>query len=415
MDVVIIGAGTAGALFAQELRKLDKRANITLIEQSKEFDYSLCSLPYFAGSEIKKECLFNKTDFGFINAKLINSIAIKIDAQKKTINCVGNNVKYDKLVFALGSKPNIPKIKGIENCQFFYSLKDAEILASKLKGKKKRIAIIGAGFIGCELAQSLAKKKHNITLIERNEGILDKCLSRQFSEIILSELGNLGVRIISSASIVEIKKSKVVLPSEEVLADIIIACMGSHPNIDLAKNSGIKTNNGIIVNNFLQTSNKDIYAIGDCAEYDKSVVCGLASTAKAMAKCLANNLSGKKERFSHIVSSISKVGKIFFGSAGKMSENYGIHKSSISKDCFGTDWVGVKIYSDKKGIIVGCEAIGTINIYPLINMLSLAIKNKLSLESLASMDNCYNPSISPIFEHSSIAALSVLKKIKSVK
>ncbi len=415
MDVAIIGAGTAGALFAQELRKLDKESNITIIEQLKEFDYSPCSLPYFVGGEIKKECLFNKTDLGLINAKLITSIVTNIDAKKKTIEYLGNNIKYDKLVLALGSKPNIPKIKGIENCQFFYSLKDAETLASKLKGKKKSIAIIGAGFIGCELAQSLAKKNHNITIIERKEGILDKCLSKQFSEIILSEFGNLGVRIISSASIIEIKKSKVVLPSEEVLADIIIACTGSHPNIDLAKNSGIKTNKGIIVSNLLQTSDKDIYAIGDCAEYDKNVVCGLASTSKAMAKCLANNFSGKKERFSHIVSSISRVGKIFFGSAGKMSENYGIHSSSISKNCFGNDWVGVKIYSDKKGIIVGCEAIGTINIYQLINMLSLAIKNRLSLESLASMDNCYNPSISPLFEHSSIAALSALKKIKSVK
>lgn len=415
MNIVIIGAGTAGALFAQEIRKLDKESNITIIEQSKEFDYSPCSLPYFAGGEIKKECIFNNTDFGFINAKLINSKATKIDASKKTIECLGNNIKYDKLVLALGSKPNIPKINGIENCQFFYSLKDAESLTGKLKGKKKSIAILGAGFIGCELAQSLAKKKHKITLIERNENILSNCLSSQFSDIILSEFGSLGVRIISSASIVEIKKSKVILPSEEVPADIIISCLGSHPNIELAKNAGIKTNKGIIVNNFLQSSNSDIYAIGDCAEYDKDAVCGLASTAKAMAKCAANNISGKKDGFSHIVSSVSKVGKIFFGSAGNASEYYGLHKSGISNDCFGNDWVGVKIYADKKCAIVGCEAIGTINIYPLINMLSWAIKNKMGLESLASMDNCYNPSISPLFEQSSIAALSCLKKIKSIK
>ncbi|MDD2678955.1 MAG: FAD-dependent oxidoreductase [Candidatus Nanoarchaeia archaeon] len=424
MNIVILGAGTSGTLFAQELRKIDKSSKIILIEESKEFNYSPCSLPYYLSNEISYECLFNEADLKFSNIELINPAkAVKIDSHSKKAvyekDGETHSINYDKLILALGAKHFIPKIEGLKNPLTFSSINDAKMLKEKIKGKKAKIAIIGAGYIGCELSDSLSKSGHQVFLIDRAENILNYSISPQFSIILKEELEKNGARVIMNAQIKSAHSNEIMLSHEKISCDLIVVCAGTAPNIDLAKQAGIKTNKGIIVDDYLQTSEKDIYAIGDCAEFqdffNEPRVCGLASTAHKMAKALANNMQSSEEAFASVNSGISKIGNLVFGSAGKKrgeKDFSAAYKSSILKECISKDWIMVKIIANSESEIIGCEAISTANISSSINLLSLAIKKRLKLKDLIGMNNCYNPMLSRLFDPISVACHACLKKMQ---
>jgi NADH oxidase (H2O2-forming) len=427
MNIIIIGAGTSARLFAQELRKKDKESKITLIEKSIENNYSICSLPYYLSGQISLNCLFNEDNLKFNNINLIcPALVISIDKKNKKINYIKKNknesINYDKLIITTGSKPFIPNIKGIDKIDYltFYSLTDTKKLKKIISKKKLNITIIGAGYIGVELSDALIKLGQKVTLIEKSENILAQSIDSDFSKIIENELIKKGVVILTNTKINEVVKGKIILTNNEIKNDLLILCTGSKPNIELAKKSKLKINKGIIVNKYLQTSDSNIYALGDCTEYidffNERIVCGLASTAQKMAKLLANNFNGKKKELSVLNASISKVSDLIFGLVGQkeskknVSSNY---KTNLLKKCFNKkNNIFIKIIANNKGIIVGCQLIGITGIAPRINLISLAIKNKIHLKELINMDNCYNPSISPLFEPISIACEVCLKKIK---
>lgn len=428
MNVVIIGAGTAGMLFAQDLRKKDKDSKITIIEQSEKFNYSPCSLPYYISNEINYDCLFNESDLNFSNIEIINPAkAINILKNDKKIEYEKrgekNSINYDKLILALGSKPFIPKIEGFNEYLTFNSINDAKTLKEKIKGKKNlKIAIIGAGYIGCELADALLKAGQKPTIFEKNDNILSQSLSPNFSNIIKEELEGRGAKIICNAGIKKIIGKKIILEDEEIIFDELICCAGITPNIELAKNSGIKTDKGIIIDEYLNASENGIYAIGDCCQindfFNESKVFGLASSAQKMAKILANNiLDEKKEACILISSSISKIGEYEFGSAGKIDSKDSISATisyQLSKECFKkNDLIKAKIIANNKSEIIGAQIISKRDAAPMIDLISLAIKNKIRLNEMEKMDTCYNPKIAPIFNPIILACEACEKKIKN--
>ncbi|MFW6286069.1 MAG: FAD-dependent oxidoreductase [Nanoarchaeota archaeon] len=434
--VVIIGGGTAGTTCAFELRKLNKDIEIIILEESQYTQYSPCALPYVLSGEIKtfdNIFIFKKEDYTSNNIILnLNSKVIEIDKINKHIIYNKDNKKqkisYDKLIISTGSYTVIPKIKGIENSNYFLlkDIKDAKEIANNIKPKSKSV-IIGAGLIGIELAISLSKKGEKVDLVESQENILSSIFDNDMSNKLQENIQNNNLKIHTNAIIKEIKKDKILLSDMEIKFDKLFLCTGVKSENKLAKKTKLDTNNGIIVNEYMQTSNKDIFACGDCVESiefntkDK-IISALGTTAVRQAKIIAQNIIKKKNKFPAVMNNIvTKIDNIFIAIVGittkKANErniqhvcatytgNVRAHYYSLKEK------ISIKLICNNKGIIIGGQIIGHNEVVGRINLIALAIQKKCHIKELIELETCYNPASSPIFDPISITAQICYKKL----
>jgi len=436
MKVVIIGGGSAGTNCAFELRKLDKESEITIIEKSKNLSYSPCALPYVLSKEIgdfSDIFIFKKTDYEESKIDIVlNSSVKKIDRKKKTLSYETEGrektIPYDKLVISTGSRCFIPPIRGIEKADFL-SLKtidDAKGISERIKKGSKSI-IIGAGSIGCELALAVSDNGGKAILIEVKEHILPKILDRDMSERVKMHLKERGISIHENEKIEEVFRNKVKISSEELDFDSLFMCAGIIPETGLAEECGLKTNSGIAVDEYLRTSDKDIYACGDCALSEefftgRKIAGGLGTIAVRQAKVIAKNISGKKEKFPGILNnSITKLGDLYVASCGLTeisAKESGIktvsakYTGSACSEYYPSDeTLSVKIICTDKGEITGAQIIGERDVAGRIDLLALAMQNGIGIRKLSNLETCYNPASAPIFDPVTVAAEIALKKL----
>ncbi len=434
MKVVIIGGGSAGTTSAFELRKLNKDVEITIIEKSSNLEYSPCALPYVLSGEIKSFdniFIFTKNDYQENNIELLlNSKVKKIDTKgKKVILNDDKKIPFDRLVIANGGSVFVPKIKGLENTNYitFKTIEDAKEI-SKITKSKGHSTIIGAGMIGIELAVSLSEKGNNVSILEAKKNILPNLLDQDMSEKLKEKLDKNKIKIYEGCNIKDISNNKIILDEKEVKFDNIFLCTGIRANISLAEKSGLKVNKGIIVNEYLETSNKNIYACGDCVESfefntNKKVFSQLGSTAVKQAKVIAKNILGEKEKFTPVLNNtISKLDNVYVGAVG-VSQNRAneLNIKNISAKYAGD--IRAEYYSDKEKItikivcnmereIIGGQIIGDSEVVGRLDLIALAIQKKTKIEDIAKLETCYNPASAPIFDPLSITAEICLKKLK---
>lgn len=433
MKVAIIGGGTAGSEVAWQLRKKNKEIEISILEKGPFAQYSLCAMPYVVSGRIKsfeEIMVFPEKFYRQNNIFLsLNSTVTEINPKTKTVYYSKNNeshsINYDKLVIATGSKPFIPKIKGIEKSDFltFYNLENAKKV-KKLTEKKCRVAVIGAGYIGVELSHSLAEKGIEVLLIDSSH-ILSNNLDSRISENVKKFLEEKGVKVIENALIKEVNE-KLLIEGKEINFDHLVLCCGATPNTLLAEKAGIACNKGISVNEFLETTEKDVFACGDCSnslnlitkEKEPSM---LATTAVRQARIIAKNILGEKKEFKGVLNaSVSSIKGLEFGSVGIKEENAlkkgiktvsGVFSGySKAEYCPEKKEITAKITADLTGVIIGCQITG-IEISGMLDMASIAIKEKFSLEKFTETETCYNPCVSPIDKPIIIAAEICKKKL----
>ncbi len=436
MRVVIIGGGSAGTTCAFELRKLNKKIEIVIIEKANHYEYSPCALPYLINDEISdfdKIFIYQKEDYENNNIDvLLNSEVYNIVDNKVLykVSGVEKELPYDKLILATGAKAVVPKIDGLSEVDF-YQLKTVadfkKIKAGIQKGSKS--VVIGAGMIGVELASVLSQQEEQVTLLEQEKNILPNMLDKDMAVILQDFLTD--IKIIENAKISKIVKNEIVMSDGKVNFDKLFVCTGSMPNLDLAKKMTLKTNEGIVVDEFFQTSFDNVYAIGDCIEQKefnsgKTVVSQLGSLAVLQARFLAANILGNKQVWEPIVNNtVSKLGDVYVGSVG-LSETRALalgekiisvkHSDFLrSKYYSEKEKISVKLITDYEGVILGGQIIAHGEVAGQLNLLAMAIKQKNTVKELSNLENCYNPAVISVLSPLTVASIVAEKKVTFLK
>jgi NAD(P)H-nitrite reductase large subunit len=369
MNVLVLGAGGAGISAVQAIRSVNKNIDVNLVSNEDCMPYSLCGLPDFLSGQISMEIL-NRLDSDFFSKNNINIMfgkeATKVDFSKKFVHLKNNTknksdekLKFDKLLIAIGSKPIIPKISGL-NKKKVYTVSNLESCKSIIRGlkKAKKIAIIGGGFIGIECAQALRQRKKEIIVIEALNRILANMFDKELSNIVQEKLEKLGINFILNNQVNDILGKNEVdgikLKDRKIDCDMVILAAGFKPNVDIVKNSKIKINHGIIINEFMESNIKDIFAAGDVAEsfdyiYGKPGLKATWSNAVEQGHVAGLNIAGNKCRYSGFQSyNIVHINDKPFLSMGNVS--------NLPKNC--TELVSRSIDSFRKVFIQNNKILG---------------------------------------------------------
>ena len=416
MRTVIIGGGACGASTAARIRRLDESAEIIVLEKTGEISIANCGLPYYTSGVINdREKMLVSSPEKFrewfnINVKL-NTEVININPDEKFVETAdGEKINYDKLVLAQGAKPFVPPIEGIPEEKVFTvrTLFDADNIKSYIKEKGVRKAIvIGGGFIGVEMAENLNEMGLETTLIEQQNQILAP-VDYEIAAFLHNEMRDRGIELVLSDGVKKFNDNKVILnSSREIEFDIIIMAIGVRPEITLAKNAGLETARGIIVNENLQTSNPDIYAGGDGVEI-KDFVTGentlipLAGPANRQGRIIADNICGIESAYKNSQgTSVLKVFDLTAASVGNnekqlKSKNIPYWKTFVfSKDHAGyypgAVEVLYKLLFSPDGKILGAQGVGLDGVEKRIDVISSIMRNGGKIQELLDSELCYAP------------------------
>lgn len=416
MRTVIIGGGACGASTAARIRRLDESAEIIVLEKTGEISIANCGLPYYTSGVINdREKMLVSSPEKFrewfnINVKL-NTEVININPDEKFVETAdGEKINYDKLVLAQGAKPFVPPIEGIPEQKVFTvrTLFDADNIKSYIKEKGVRKAIvIGGGFIGVEMAENLNEMGLETTLIEQQNQILAP-VDYEIAAFLHNEMRDRGIELVLSDGVKKFNDNKVILnSSREIEFDIIIMAIGVRPEITLAKNAGLETARGIIVNENLQTSNPDIYAGGDGVEI-KDFVTGentlipLAGPANRQGRIIADNICGIESAYKNSQgTSVLKVFDLTAASVGNnekqlKSKNIPYWKTFVfSKDHAGyypgAIEVLYKLLFSPDGKILGAQGVGLDGVEKRIDVISSIMRNGGKIQELLDSELCYAP------------------------
>ncbi len=345
MNVLVLGTGGAGIRAVQAIRNVDKKIDINLVSKEDCMPYSLCGLPDFLSGQTSMKVL-SRLDADFFTDNNINLIfgkeAIKVDPSKKIVHFKNNSMndaneilEFDKLLIATGSKPIVPTISGLNKKQV-YIVSNLESFKSIIKGLKKaaKIAVIGGGFIGIECAQALKQRKKEVIVIETLDRILANMFDEEISSIAQEKLERLGINFILSNKVSEIigkeKVEGLKLKDGKIDCDMALLAAGFRPNIDIVKDSKIKVNQGIIVNDSMESNVKDIFAAGDVAEsfdciYGEPGLKATWSNAVEQGHIAGLNIAGKRCKYpgfqSFNIIDINDVPFLSMGNVTNLPEN----------------------------------------------------------------------------------------------
>lgn len=364
MRIIIIGKGPSAVSAIETIRNIDQKAEILVISNENNPPYSPTLLPDYLLNE-EKEILFwkGKDFFSKMNIQsILGEKVIRISPKEnKLFTQSRKEFTYDKLLIAAGGSVAIPKIKGLDKKGIFSfkTLTDAENILNWLEKEKPQSAvIIGAGFIGLDAAIVLKKKGLEVIVVEMFDRILPRMLDSEMSEYAIKELHKKAIKVALQEKIVGIKGKKkvkrVVLESgEKINCDIIILATGVKPNLSIV-NGKLKTNEGIIVNEYLQTSVENIFATGDIVEFEDKItgetkVNALHPNAVIQGRIAAMNMLECQEKYSGLENlNIIKIFDLPIVSAGVMQGDVirrfeeGEHKKFYIKDkrIVGLQFVG---------------------------------------------------------------------------
>ncbi|MFZ2657971.1 MAG: FAD-dependent oxidoreductase [Victivallales bacterium] len=307
MKFIIIGNGPAGFYAAKKLRSNVPDCSITMFDRESLPFYTKIRLPDLIAGKVEEKKLFLSTleDYkkSALEIHLDTEIASINPKDKNIVTSTGRIFLYDKLVIATGAKAFRPNtIKGISNDGVYAlrTISDARQIMDKMRISQKAV-VLGGGLLGLELAQALNGKGLRVDVIEFFPRLLPKQLNESEAAILLKKLetqslsfflDRITTEIVSNDNGLIVRTNR----NDEIKADFIIVSAGIKTEINLAEYSGLKTEFGIIVNDKFETSEKDIYAIGDCAQFDGKTF-GLWAAAKEQGEALADIVSGKRAAY----------------------------------------------------------------------------------------------------------------------
>lgn len=380
---VIIGNGAAGYYAADAVRKNDKDSSVHIISDEKILTYFRPQLSKFLAYPIDTSKFFLSTEDWYKEKNIKVTLNCKVKKINTENNLIllddGTIVGYRKLILANGSHCFMPKLPGIdkENVVSLRTIKDANEIKMHMK-ESKNVVIVGGGLLGLEAAWSMKNAGLNVTVLEHSSRLLSRQVDEEGAQIFSEAVDKTGIKILKNADTEEVLGDKKVtglkLKSGEILpADLILFSVGIRSNKELPEQSGIAVNNGVVVNDKMETAAKDVYACGDVAEFNGKVF-GNWPAAMSMGKVAGANAAGVETYFKEFVPSVLFDSmNINLFSCGYFDET---NEQLIHKDPANN--VYMKFYF-KSGKITGGFLIGdTKKSVQLLN----AIKKELTMEEV---------------------------------
>lgn len=439
MKVIIIGGIAAGMSAAAKFKRLSPNDDVVVYEKGDIVSFGACGLPYYVGGFFDDSNeMIARTPEAFREAGVeihTKHEVTNVDFSNKKVTVKNLNTNevleesYDKLMIASGARAIIPPIKNIdlENVVTLKSMDDGNKLRELMsKEENKKIAIIGAGFIGLESAEAAKHRGKEVTVIQLQDRVLQEVFDKDITDLLEEELRENGVNLLLSETVTELigdgKVSKVKTNKREIEADIVILATGVKPNTDFLNCDEIKMirNGAIVVDKYGRTSVEDVYAAGDCATInslitDREIYVPLATGANKLGRIVGENLAGQNNSFQgSMASSCIKVMDMEAARTG-LSEKEVLNLGFNYKTKFITDMnqtsyypgrerIYVKlIYDAHTRVILGGQVAGYKDAVQRCNVLAACIYAKMTTEQLGMLDLCYAPPFSRTWDVLNVA------------
>ena len=450
--VVIVGGVAAGMKTAARLRRLDAEAEIIVLERGPQLSYGACGFPYFISGEVKSMNSFDHTPQGalrdssyFAAVKGVDARCgcnvQKIDREHKCVHYVERGeqkqLAYDVLVLATGSTPvklPLPNADAAGIHSFWFPW-DVEVVDKEIaEGGVRDVVIIGAGFIGLELAEAFVRRGLHTSVLEQQDRLLPQLLDEDMGALLLRDTKNplldiyleekAGAFAVENGRVAGVQTDKRLIP-----AQLVIVAVGVRPNVELAREAGlaIGPSGCIAVNEYLQTSDSAIYAGGDCAENTHrvskaKVFVPMGSTANKHGRVIADNICGAQKKYPGVMGTAAC--RFFEQEAGatglneRTAQQAGLDFASVVVPGFdrlgympGVGRIVLKLLAEKgSGRVLGAQAVGA-SVAKRIDTLAAAISLGATLEDLSGLDLAYAPPFNTPIENIATAANVLQNKL----
>lgn len=454
--IIVIGGSAAGAKAAAKARRLDEFADITIIQKAPDLSMASCGYPYYVGGVFNDRNALLCTPAGvvrdpafFQKAKKIKALveteAVAINRTDKTVLCRNlrsgeeQTLAYDKLMIATGARANMPPIPGIRlaGVTTLLSMADTDYLrAIRDAGQVKKAVVIGGGLIGVEACEALQTSGMQVTVVEAVDQVLT-FLDWDLAKLVEHHMRSQGAQVLTGIGVQEFlgeggRLTGVKLADGSILdCGLAVMAIGVRPNSELAREAGlaIGTFGGITVNGFMQTSDPDIYAAGDCVEIPSRITGGptfapMGDLANLEGRVAGENIiAGNTVTFPGTIhTGICKIFDCAAGSTGlseKAAQRLGltgyttvVNASPDKPGFMGARILISKLLVDREQRIHGYQCVGLGDVSRQIATAAMAIQGKLTLEDVVNADLPYAPPFSPALDHFITASHIMQNKLK---
>ena len=450
--IVIIGGVAAGMKTASRLRRRDKDAEIIVLERGSEVSYGACGFPYYIGGDVKEFGCFTNGPQGIRDAAyfrevkgvevLVRHEATAINRSEHTVTYLNRDtgetkvLPYDKLVLATGSTPvklPIPgaDLDGVHN--FWFPWDVHAVKKDMTENKVTDVVIVGAGLVGMELAEAFQKQGLTVNIVEMQDRILPQMLDKEMADLLQKPVLKAGINLYlnektvtieGSTKVTAVKTDKRLIP-----AQLVIVAVGVRPNVELAREAGIEIgpSGSIAVNEYLETSDPDIYAGGDCAENTNIIskaklFTPMGSTANKHGRVIADNIAGDEIKYPGILNTgICQVLNWQAGSTGlneTSAQKAGLKFESVVVPGFdrlgympGANRLILKLLAEVGSHrVIGAQAVGTGGVDKRIDAIATAMAFGAKVEDLSNIDYGYAPPFNGPIDNVSTAANVLMNK-----
>ncbi|MDU7362455.1 FAD-dependent oxidoreductase [Clostridium sp.] len=444
MKVIVIGCTHAGTSAVVNLKEVYPDSEVVVYEKNDNISFLSCGIALSVGGVVTEpEKLFynspEKLSCSGIIAKMKHEVLdIDFDNKKIKVKNLVNSEEfeddYDKLILTLGSWPIVPKLEGLdlENILLCKNYNHAKIIDEK-KDSANNVVIIGAGYIGVELAESFEMLGKKVTLIDAEDRIMSKYLDKEFSDIAEKEFTNRGIKLVLGEKVVKFngnngKVQKVITDKGEYEGDLVVLCIGFAPSTKLVKGKLETLKNGaIIIDDYMRTSKEDVFAAGDCCmvRYNPakdSRYIPLATNAVRMGMLIARNIKEPTLRYMGTQGTSGiKIYDECIASTGlteevaKLTTNFEVESVILrekNRPEFMPTFEDVMIklvYEKDTKRVVGGQIASKVDMTEFMNTLSVVIQNEMSIEELAMTDFFFQPHFNKPWSILNSVALKALK------
>ena len=441
MKTIIIGGVAGGASVAARLRRLDEKAEIVLLEKGAHISYANCGLPYHLGGIIPdRSWLLVMTPAAFharFNVDVrVHHEAVAIDRVRKMVRVRSHRdgteteEHYDKLVIATGSSPLDLKLPGLDlpGVLPLWTLEDMDRIAKRLDAGAKSALVVGGGFVGLELAESLRHRGLNVTLVEMARQLLPT-LDPEMSSLLARELRQAGINVELGAAITGFtptadgRVQATAKDGRSCTVDLVVLCVGVKPNSGLARAAGLETGprGHILTNQCMCTSDPDLYAVGDVVAvrdpvFGEWTAVPLAGPANRQGRIAADHIAGRARKFAgSLGAAVVKVGGLTAASCGHtetrlkaMGKKYlkiYLHPGSHAGYYPGATQLHLKLLFGDDGKIYGGQIVGVEGVEKRVDVLAVAMRAGMTVRQLAELELCYAPPYSSAKDPMNVAGM----------
>ncbi|OIP88299.1 MAG: hypothetical protein AUK24_08290 [Syntrophaceae bacterium CG2_30_49_12] len=442
LNVIVVGGVACGPKAASRLKRLMPDAEVTMIEKDRIVSYGACGLPYYVSGEVERIEELMETPVGvqrtpafFEKVKgfktLTETEVVRINRTEKTVAVLNlpsreeKTMSYDKLVLATGGQPFAPPIPGIDlpGVVQLHHPDEAVLVREKVEqGRIKNLVIIGAGLIGIEMAEAMIKKGAKVTIVEMLDSVLGALLDEEMGLLAAKPLKAAGVNLVLGERVQEVlgdgkgNVCGVKTDSRKLEADFVIMAVGMRSESKLAREAKLELdgNGHILINEFCQTSDPDIYAGGDCVSnsnplYDpgERLFTPQGSTANKHGRIIANHIAGMKEAFPGVLGTvICKAFDTTIARTGMTEKEAGRLKRNVESILWtgndlphyysGSNPLCIKIVVDRENRqVLGFQAVGQGDVSKRLDVVVTSISFRATIDQLAYLDLGYAPPYSP--------------------